>query len=125
VSFVAVGADGTSSTLDVVINTCADDIGTTITCADTDGSVAVQAATPTPAPTSPAPTSPGATPTPVGQTPGPTTAPGAATPTPGGLPATGGESDGMSTLPLLLAAIGAAAVTAGGWAVFRLRRVRA
>ncbi len=130
VSFVAVGADGTSSTLDVVINTCADDIGSNITCADTDGSINVQAATPTPAPTpvpTAAPTSPGATTPPGGAT--PTPVPGAATVTPAGVPSSAGDGSGgnggMGTLPLFLAAIGIAAITAGAWAVTRLRRVRA
>jgi hypothetical protein len=125
ITFTAIGADGATSPLALVISACTDTTGTDITCTPTDGTVNVQAATPTPAPTdtpAPTPTPAGQTPTPVGQTPAPTA--GAGTATPGGLPPTGGDS-GTSALPLLLAAIGIAALTAGAWAVTRLRGVRA
>jgi hypothetical protein len=112
--FDAVGADGTSSALTVVVTTCSDEIGTDITCTPGNGLVNVQAATPTPVPT--------AVPT-AAPTAAPTTAPTAvpATITPAGLPPTGSDS-GSNALPLFLAAMGIAAVTAGAWAVTRLRR---
>jgi hypothetical protein len=120
-TFAAPGADGTSSPLTVVISSCSDEQGNPIDpCTGVDGLINVQAATPTPEPTdTPAPTD---TPVPGAAT--DTPVPGAATATPGTLPQTGGGS-GSGTLPLLLAAMGIAALTAGAWAITRLRRVEA
>ena len=112
--FTAVGADGTSSALNVIITSCADDAGNPLACADSDGTINVQAATPTP---TPSPT-PATTPTPTGGTAAPTA--GSPTPTPAGLPPTGGDS-GSSTLPVLLAGMGILVLSAGAWALSRLR----
>jgi len=62
ITFTAIGANGTSSVLDVVIVVCVDDFGDPLNCADSDGLIAVSAPTPTPSP-SPSPT-PSPTPTP-------------------------------------------------------------
>ena len=126
IEFTAIGANGTSSALDVIIATCADDTGAPLTCTATDGTINVQAPTPSPVPTAVPTAAPTAVPTatPVGQTPTPVTGAGTATPTPAGLPPTGGDSS-SSALPLLLAAMGVATLTAGAWAITRLRRVQA
>jgi hypothetical protein len=120
VTFTVLGVDGDSSPLTLSIQTCSDDTGAPITCTPVSGAVNVSQATPTP-------TAPPATPTPVGGTATPvgTAGAGTATPTPAGLPPTGGDSGSSSTLPLLLGALGAAALVAGAWAVTRLRRVSA
>jgi hypothetical protein len=93
--------------LDLSIVTCANEIGDNITCTASDGAVTVAVATPT---ATPAPTA-AATPTATAKP--PTT-----------LPDTGGApADGTSTaLLLLVAALGAAAVAGGVWAVTRTRR---
>jgi len=126
IEFNAIGANGTSSLLDVIITTCADDTGANLTCTDQDGTINVQAPTPspTPVPTAVPTPVPTAVPTAAPTSPGQTAVPASATPTPGGLPPTGGDSS-SSALPLLLAAIGLAALTSGAWAVTRLRSVRA
>ena len=124
IEFTAIGADGTSSALALIIATCADDTGAPLSCTNTDGTINVQAATPTPVPTASPTPGPTAAPTSPGQTVAPTAVP--ATTTPGALPSTGateplGDS-GSTALPLFLAAMGIAALTAGAWAVTRLRR---
>jgi hypothetical protein len=50
ISFQAIGADGTSSVLNVIVITCGDEQGNPIPCADQDGVINVLAATPTPTP---------------------------------------------------------------------------
>jgi len=106
------------SPLTLTVSTCGDLLGAPLVCAETDGSVDIQAitASPSPSPT-PVPTSPGAT----------TAAPTAGSPTatPAGLPQTGGDSDGSGSLPWLIAAMGVAAAAAAAWATMRLRRVKA
>jgi hypothetical protein len=118
ITYTAGATEGTS-TLAGTVDTasCTDPDTNPITCTDVDGSITIQQATPTPTPSpTPAggtatPTPAGGTATPVGQTP---------SPTPAGLPPTGGDS-ASSTLPVLLAGMGILALSAGAWAVSRLR----
>lgn len=62
VTFAAIGADGMSSPLDLVVTSCGDTVGDPITCTDADGQISVVALTPTPTPT---PSPPTPTPTPI------------------------------------------------------------
>jgi hypothetical protein len=110
------------------VTSCGDDTGTPITCTPSNNTVTVQQPTapPTEPPTAP-PTAPptGATAAPTGATAAPTGAAGTATPTPAGLPPTGGADDGSSSLPWLLAVIGVSGAAAAVWATMRVRRVKA
>jgi hypothetical protein len=54
-TFNAIGGDGTSSALDLLISACTDTAAIDITCTPTDGNISVIAATPTASP-SPSPT---------------------------------------------------------------------
>lgn len=121
ITYLAGATEGvTTLTLNVDTAACTDVDTVPITCTGTNGTITITTATPvppTPSPT-PVPTTPAAT------TAAATAVPATATPTPAGLPPTGGDSS-SSTLPLFLAAMGIATLTASAWAVTRLRRVQA
>jgi hypothetical protein len=119
ITFRAGDDEGTAG-LDVTVVTLTDPTAAPLTVTPTDGAITIAQPTPTPTPVPATPT-----PTPAPATPTPTPAPATPTPvvTPAAIPATGGlAGDGGSTVLYVLAALGAAIIAAGAWAVTRMRR---
>jgi hypothetical protein len=120
---IQAGATEVASTLTLTVTTCGDQAGGTVTCGATNGTITIAQATATPT------TAPTPTPTTGAGTPTPTTGAGTATPTrsptPAGLPPTGGSDGSSSSLPWLLAVMGIAGAAAAGWATMKVRRIKA
>jgi len=111
-TFTAIAANGTTSTLTPTLTTIADPEGTDDTSVTANnGTITIAQATPTPSPT------PSPSPAPATATPTPTASPAA-------LPPTGGtSSDGSgSSIAWVLGALGLAVLAGGVWAVSRTRR---